>query len=66
MWNLKKQNKQNKTKNKLIDIENRLLVTGGKLAKGWEKWVKGVNGLVKNGNQTCGGDHFVVYTDVEF
>ena len=38
--------------------------------KGWGsggrvKWVKGVDRMVMGGNQTCGGDHFVVYKDVK-
>lgn len=54
-------NNKNKTETKVIDTEDRLVVTKGE----WVKWVTGVNCVI-NGNQTCGGDHFVVCTDVEF
>ena len=62
MWNLKKQNKQNK----LVDIEKRLVFTREEgSGEKWMKWVKGINCMVMDGNQTCGGDHFVVYTGVK-
>lgn len=37
----------------------------GRSLRGWAKWVKGFNGMEMYDNQTCGGDHFVVYTDFE-
>lgn len=40
----KQTTKQNK--NKLIDTENRLVVTIGERAGDWAKWVKGVNCMV--------------------
>lgn len=31
----------------------------------WVKGVKGINSIVLDINQTCGGNHFLVYTDVK-
>ena len=50
-------NKQNKTS--FTDAEIRLGVIGGEGVKGWVKWVKGINCLVKDGNWTFGGGHSV-------
>lgn len=47
------------------DMENRLVVTSGEGDWGCAKWVKGINCMVMEGNQTFGGDHFVVYTHVK-
>ena len=42
MWNLKKQNKPTKqNKHKLIDTENRSLVTRGEGGWRWVKWIGG-------------------------
>ena len=57
-----KMNKQNKMN---LDTENRLVVTRGEGDWGMGGMVKGVNCMVMNGKWTCGGDHFVVYTDVK-
>lgn len=32
--------------------------------RGWAKWTKGVNCMVMDDNKACGGDPFLVYTDV--
>ena len=53
----KQMNKQNKTS--FTDAEIRLGVIGGEGVKGWVKWVKGINCLVKDGNWTFGGGHSV-------
>lgn len=29
------------------------------------KWIKGVKHMVLNGNQAFGGEHTIVYTDIE-
>ena len=47
MWNLKKQNKQNK----LVDIEKRLVFTREEgSGEKWMKWVKGINCMVMDSN----------------
>lgn len=61
-WNLK--NKRNKPKKKLIHTETRL-VARGEGDREYVKWVKGVNCIVRDGNQTYCGGHFVVYTEIE-
>ena len=50
-------NKQKETF--LTDAEIRSVVIGGQGVEGWVKWVKGINCLVKDGNQTFGGGHSV-------
>lgn len=47
------------------EADHRLVVTRGEGGGGRAKWVKEVNCKVTNGNQTCGGEHAVVYGDVE-
>ena len=59
-----KTNKQNKTKNQThISIEQ---ISGYQGEKGWWSGQNRWRGwMVMDGNQTCGGDHFVVYTDAK-
>lgn len=64
MFNIKKQNKQNK--NKHIDIENRLVVTTGKDRVGGE-W-NGYRGLVvwwEMETILFGSKHAILYTETE-
>ena len=49
MWNLKKK-KPEENKNKLMDTENKFVVTRGEGKWGWVKWVKGVDCIVMDGN----------------
>ena len=58
-------NKQNEQTNKNIDTENRLVVTRGDGVQVWAKWMKGVKCMVMDGNYTCGGDHSVIFGDVD-
>ena len=58
-------NEKNKpNKNKHVDTENRVVVTEGK-GQGRAKWLKRVNCMVMYGNQTFGGGHAIVYSEVE-
>ena len=60
IWNLKKTNtiKQKNRYRKQISGQQR-----GRLTANWISWGEGK--MVMDGNQTCGGDLFVAYTDVE-
>ena len=64
MWNLKTEtktmNKQNMTK---TNSQVQRTISGSQGARGLEM-DEGGNYMVMDGNQTCGGDHSVVYTDV--
>lgn len=52
----------NKQQNKLIEEDNRLVVTGEEEGRGKAKWIKGVNCMAMVGNQTFGGEYAIVYT----
>ena len=54
-----------KTKQNHIDIENRLVVTREEGGEGRVKWVKEINGMVMDGNQTFTGELTVVHTEVK-
>lgn len=41
------------------------MVPEGKEVEGWVKWVKVGNCVVMDCDETYGGDHFVIYTDVK-
>lgn len=46
-------------------MENRLVVTIGEGGGRRAKWVEGMNGMATDRNETSGGEHAVVYTEVE-
>lgn len=49
MWNIFKKI-TTEQQNKLIEEDNRLVVTGGEGSRGNTKWIKGVNCMVMDGN----------------
>lgn len=62
IWDRKRQtNKMNR--NKLIDTDNRRVITSGEEGGGRAKWVKGVKYTVTKGSWTAGGEHPVQCTD---
>lgn len=66
MWNLKKKtSEQNKLNTKTNSLIEHIDVTKGE--GGWRVGTMGeeVNYMVMNGDQTFGGDHSLVYTDVK-
>lgn len=52
MWNIKHKKKffKKESKNRLIDMDNRLVVTRGEGGRGRAKWIKGVKCMVMDGN----------------
>lgn len=52
-------------KNKLINTNNRMLVSRREEVAERVNWVKGVKYMVTVGNQTLGGEHAIQYTDAE-
>ena len=64
MWNIKQKatNNMNKRKTKLIDADNRMVVTRGTGGRGKIKRVKEVKCMVTEGDQTSGGEHTTEYT----
>ena len=70
MWNLKHTHthtQMNKIKQKQTHRYRDQISSyqRGKGLEGWVKQVKEVNCMVMDDNYTCGGDHFVVYTDIK-
>ena len=63
VWNLKTKTNKIKTSSE-IQISDWWLAERKRVA-GWVKLVKELNCMVIDGNQTCGSDHFVEYTDVK-
>ena len=68
-WNLKTKtkqvNKQNNTRNKLIEADNGLVVTRREEGKREGEMRKGRNCTVTGGNQTFAGKHVVVRTNAD-
>ena len=61
---INEQTKANKKKH--IDTENRVVVTRAEGAgRRRAKWVKVINCVVMKGNSISGGEHAVVYIEVE-
>lgn len=57
---IKEKKKKNNQQNKLIGMDNRLVVTRREGCWGWgQKWVNEVKCVMRDGNQTCGGKHTV-------
>lgn len=57
---------KNKQKNKLIEADNRLVLTKGQRGCGESETSKGVDCMVTVRNQTLGSEPDVVYSDVSF